>query len=141
MLPRGLRAAGMRRAASLNAPENAAMLCVQVAWLVPMVPLWRWNAGLRWNPKYFLGGLFVACGLFFGFTLVQHAYDAYASPWSWPVVANILFVGLSVGFTAGLFGLKAPSMPRALAYGAISLVAQIAVLLLALVVFWSPGAY
>lgn len=112
----------------LHSAQNAAMLLVQVAWLAPMLPVWRWNAGLRWNLKYFLCGLFTASGIFVSFMLAPEAYDEYASPLSRADIAGVVFMGLSLGFIAGLFALKAGSIPRALGIGVLSLVVQIAAL-------------
>ncbi len=115
-----------------HSAKNAAMLFVQLAWLVPMLPVWRWNARLKWNLRYFLSGLFMACGILFSLMLLSVPY----APWDRSGVVNILFIGLSLGFIAGLFALKASSIQRALGIGVVALFAQIAALILVMVVFF-----
>ncbi len=108
-------------------PHNGVRFSAQLAWLAPMVPLWRWNRGLRWNRGYFLSGFLTAVGFFVVLGLVIHLFANYSGPWIRSTSASALFTAFSWCFTSALFALRAASVRGALVIGILCLIGQLAV--------------
>lgn len=109
---------------------------MQLAWLVPLIPNWRWNARITWNGRYFLigflggGGWLVLMELAF---LVLREPGPYSLPFSSRIA--VLLSCLYFALTSALFSLRARTARQAILIGILCLVGQ------AIVSFFLLGSY